>query len=636
MLAPMARFVLVPVALAVGLALAPPVHAAEPPYSKADYWAVADSLMPTLQTWWGGNFYVLRGGPSTRVNSAMLLTHAIAAKDGHQGLTRDDARARALVHRLTTAPAWLGARGRGPLTTCWSRDMHRVKRQHASLEPKVAEALAWAWRARAELRLSANAVDRIERTVTACARSRPWRDVRVTNQINWNAELYAAATTVSGRADLLRVNYRRQLAAFAADPANFGRGFQFHYRPDRPVADGVNLDTPEYANIVAHALGHYEMALRRGMRRLPASSMRRLRAWVTRLLAGSWTHAGYLNWDTGKGRRRWHSAQYWAFAQQGLLAIATSPRFWARPSHGRWAKAIFDRGLQLHLRRAAAHGGVAPKHMFGVHTRMEEYDCYCARMVANAARAVALDLGSKPFEDPPPLFAFDSDTGRLAVTTPRYSTAIVPDNRGVFPYGGIDPARLFGPGQTVAANVGGVPPAAFGVVAGGLASQHTRSGRLRLVHGPRAAPSGLRAGPFRVIEARGTVSRGRVRIRSSHRFRTTAIESRWRVTCAGGCRRRVDAHFPTWGAGAQINVVRRDGTRVPLTRRFRLSEAAALELGRGYRVVPLHAPRGATLVVVPVARQPTNPHPGPTLRIELARGETFRLRVLAVRIEPAP
>jgi hypothetical protein len=627
----MARLVVTAVLLAIVVPAS--ARAAEPPYSKADYWALADSLMVSLDSWWdqGRAAYVLRGALSVRVNSALLLTHAIAARTGHDGPTRQDARARTLVDRLTTAPAWLGATGRGPLTICWSRDLDRVKRQHASLEPKVAEALAWAWRARAELGLSAEAAGRIEQQVTACARSTAWQRVRVANQINWNAELYAAATTVSGRADLLRGLYRRQLAAFAADPRNLGRGFQFHYVPDHLSTAARNLDSPEYANIVVHALGHYDEALRRGMRPLPTSSIRRLRDWVTRLLAGSWTHAGYLNWDTGKGRRRWHSAQYWAFAQQGLLAIATSPRFWARQSYGRWAKAIFDRGLELNARRAVANGGVPPKHMFGVHTRMEEHDCFCARMLANAARAVALDLGSRPFEDPPPLFSFDSDTGRLAVTTPRYSTAIVPDNRGAFAYGGIDPARLFGPGQTVAANVGGVPPAAFGVVAGRLASQHTRRGRLRLVHAPPAKPSGLRAGPFRVIEARGTVSRGRVRIRASHRFRAGSIESRWKVTSPG--RRPVVAYFPTWSAAARITAVPRDGAQVALApgaAPVRLSEVGELQLGRGYRVVPLSVPRGATITAVAVARQPTNPRPGPSLRVAFDSGST-----LAVRIEPS-
>ena len=644
----MRTLVAVAIGLVAALAAAAPAAAArpEPPYSNADYWAFADDSMGHMDSWWDGRrrAYALGGTLSVRVNSAMLLTHAIAADRRHEGPTRRDERARILVDRLTTAPAWLGAAWRGHLSTCWSRDLDRVKRQHASLEPKVAEALAWAWRARAELELTGTAVKRIERLVPRCARSAAWRYVRVANQVNWNAELYAAAAAVSGRGDLLRGRYRTQLAEFAADRRNLGRGYEFHYAPQIPASAGINLDSPEYANIVVHALGHYDEALRHGAQPLPATSMLRMRRWVTRLLAGSWTHAGYLNWDTGKGRGRWHSAQYWAFAQQGLLAIATSPRFWAQRRHGRWAKAMFDRGLQFYGRLADANRGLAPSHMFGVHSQMEEYDCFCARMLANAARAVAFGLGSMASDDPPPLYAFDSDTGRLAITTPRYSTAIVPDNRGVFAYGGIDPARLYGPGQTVAANVGGTPPAAFGVVVEDrrghsvLASQRTRSGRLRLVRAPRAAGSVPRAGPFRIVEARGTVSRGGVRIRAAHRFRATAIESRWRVACTGPCRYRLRAHFPTWGAGAEIHAVMRDGTRVRLApggRRVRLASIEAFELGRGYRVVPLSAPRGARAVAVAVGRQPTNPRPGPSLRVELVRGGAFHERSLAVRIVPS-
>ena len=39
---------------------------------------------------------------------------------------------------------------------------------------------------------------------------------------------------------------------------------------------------------------------------------------------------------------------------------------------------------------------------------------------------------------------------------------------------------------------------------------------------------------------------------------------------------------------------------------------------------------------IAVARQPTNPHPGPSLQVELARRGGFHRRTLAVRIEPAP
>ena len=47
-----------------------------------------------------------------------------------------------------------------------------------------------------------------------------------------------------------------------------------------------------------------------------------------------------------------------------------------------------------------------------------------ARITANAARAVAAGLGPKTGAAPPPMYSWDPATGRLAVTTPRYNTAI--------------------------------------------------------------------------------------------------------------------------------------------------------------------------------------------------------------------
>jgi hypothetical protein len=655
------------------LAFAPaPAAATVRGFTDGDYWAYADRLMEDLDTWWdpARGVYALGGpdGPaSVRVNSAMLLTHALAAQTGYQGRSRHDDRARILVRRLTTAPAWLGAhRWRGRQTTCWSASLDVAMREHRALEPKVAEALAWAWQARRALGLAPDDARRIAQRVTACATSAAWRfPSGVLNQINWNAEMYASAVTVGAPRELLTRQYRRYLGHFVAGltrvmpgqrTPNLGRGYQFHYRPERPDTAGVNLDSPEYANITVDALRYYDRALRLGMRPLPRAGVRHLQAWVTRLLAGSWTHAGYLNWDTGHGYKRWHSAQYWAFARQGLLAIATSPRFWARPAYGRWAKALFDRGLMLHRRLADEAGRpVAPPRMFGVETRLELFDCYCARMIASAARAVAAGLGSMPAEDPPPLYAFDYDTGRLAVTTPRYSTAIVPDNRGVFAYGGIEIARLFGPGQTPAANLGGTPPAAFGIVvtdAAGrtlLASQHNRTGRLRLLrspHGPlrhpRAYPPVPYAGPFRVLETLGVVHRGGLRVDSAYRFERQTIAARWRVRCSASCDgHRVRALFPTSREQAAIAVTLRDGRRIPLAgpgaapaAAVALRDTIAVELGTGYRVTGLRGPAGATLSAVATRPEPTNPSPGPSLAVELAPRGGFHDRTLSASIEP--
>jgi DNA-binding transcriptional LysR family regulator len=78
----MVRRVLLPILIA--LACTAPASAAErpaPPFSNADYWTFADDLMRHLDSWWdpAREGYILRGVPSVRVNSALLLAHAVAA-----------------------------------------------------------------------------------------------------------------------------------------------------------------------------------------------------------------------------------------------------------------------------------------------------------------------------------------------------------------------------------------------------------------------------------------------------------------------------------------------------------------------------------------------------------------------------
>ena len=113
-----------------------------------------------------------------------------------------------------------------------------------SIDPKVAEALMYAWRARDVLRLPAETVDLIADRVSRCARGPFFRfpNVRL-NQLNWNCELYAHDATVTGDAELLVNDYRAQVVRFcdgitrAALPGgspNLGPGYRFHYLPHRP------------------------------------------------------------------------------------------------------------------------------------------------------------------------------------------------------------------------------------------------------------------------------------------------------------------------------------------------------------------------------------------------------------------
>jgi hypothetical protein len=305
----------------------------------------------------------------------------------------------------------------------------------------------------------------------------------------------------------------------------------------------------------------------------------------------------------------------------------------------------------LYARWAREAGSArAPQLPFGVRSAHRDHDLYASRTAANAVRAIALGLGTRPAHDPPPLYSYDVDSGRLAVTTPRYSTAIVPTNRGAFAYGGIDLARLYGPGQRPAASIGGTPPAAFGaVIRNGrghtvLESQHLDGGtaRLHLTGSPRDPslrryPARPLAGPFRQLEARGHRSRAGIHVRAVHRFAADSIDTTWRLRCDGGCgAKTMDVHFPTWKRSAALRVVRADGSVVRLDARGPMSarDVDHLELGRGalggYEVRLRRIPPSAVLASVATRWESWNPRPGPTLAVRLPPGQ----RVLAATIVP--
>jgi hypothetical protein len=619
-------------------------------FSDADYFAFADRLVLGMEASWDpvqGVYLSRHKGATARTNANLLLIHATAARYGHAGASRQDERARRLVARMVRPPMLDYRDGRGwtPRSACWTKLLTRSGRDHVSLDSQVAEALAAAWRARRRLGLGASEAARVARAVDRCARHPAWRFPHLLkNQFNWSAQLYAADADVTGRRDLLRRDYRRHLVRFAAAirrprrgmrSPNLGPGFGFHYNPELPASTPGNFDTPEYANIVASALQHYPRALRAGMRPLRARDLVLLRRWVTRLLTGSWTHAGYLNWDTGHGTRRWHSGQYWAFAEQGLLAIAAAPQLWSRPSYGRWAKALLDRGLRLYARWGDEVGGaIAPQLPFDVFSDHRDHDLYATRTAANAMRAVALGLGDAPSALPPPLYSFDRETSRLAVTTPSYSTAVVPDNRNAFPYGGIELARLFDGEQRVAATTGGTPPHAFGVVVGDPAGRTLLASEDGAEHQTRLRLLGGRppAGPFRELRASGRVAAHGITVTTTHRFRARDIAVRWDVRCRAGCAARyVDVHLPTWGTGA-IEIRTRDGGHAPLSGVLPLAGVLDLDLAGRYTVTPISRPGGAVVFPVATVPQPTAPHPGPTVGIRLVAGRTFERIGLAVRI----
>ena len=150
------------------------------------------------------------------------------------------------------------------------------------------------------------------------------------------------------------------------------------------------------------------------------------------------------------------------------------------------------------------------------------------------------------------------------------------------------------------------------------------------------------AGPFHQIRARGVFTAGRFRAVTSHRFTEAFIDTYWRLDrLRGRARLRADVTFPSWGRDASVTALLRDGTRVRISAgravalaaivRFEISSARS-----GYAVAPLRRPRGAIAHVILPSRQSSQPDPGPTLAIEVARGARWSRARFAARIRVHP
>jgi hypothetical protein len=658
-----------------------------PPFRRVDYWDFADWLQPYFDPLWVADKRLYGSGNSSvgRIyhNSLLLTTHAIAALTGHDGPTRNDERARILTQRLCESPPW------SELTAPaapdpqfhnpgWVESMGtRFAAMDKSIDPKVAEALMYAWRARDVLGLPQETVDLIVDRINRCAHGPFFRfpSVRL-NQINWNCDLYAHSATVTGDKGLLLVDYRAQVERFADGirrrltphgSPNLGPGYRFHYLPNARPWHPYNLDSAEYASETCHFIIHYEAALRAGMQPIAPEYVTLLRAWIEHIVYGYWTHGGYLNWDTGYGFKRWHAGRTWALAQQGLLAIATSPRFHNVADLGAWAKFVFDRGLQLfeRLSVAAPDGrGIAPANLYDVAVEplgLSIREMFAARMQANAARAVALGLAELPGSEPPPLYSFDGDIGRLAITTPTYNTTVLAVNQHAIPYGGIELARLYDSDQRVVANVGGRPLASFGVLVRNSSAKEILLSQRARAELPKRAPVELLASPrgrvhrakpyprrpyggsFETIIARGRSHSSEVAVETVHRFKPAHIETRWKITRRRRGRLTVDVLFPSWGEQARIEAVLIDGRRVTLVEkgvrplRVRVRDVAYFYVAgeeSGYVVVPLNATRGTAHILRP-KKQSSAPRPGPTLALQIVRHARFHRTGLVVRIAPA-
>ncbi len=536
------------------------------PLTREDRWAFVDRRMSELDPLWreGTGAYVTRGGYfSTRMIANTLAVHAWAAIAGHQGASRRDERIAPMAAMLSRFPAFV-EKGKRPSSASqfhlpgWTSDptRYRPTQQHVALDAEVAEALKVAWMARDVVGLPAATSDAIVHAIQVTARSRfyRWPAVRL-NQFNWQARLYGADSVVSGDAALLRDDYRHQLTDFLSAARHTGKGHTtnlndglgFMYLPNRLPSQRANrTSTSEYGNMVFEGLSNYATALTDGMRPLSNSQSTLLRAWAQRLLYGEWTHAGYLNWDTGLGFRRWQLARYWVSSLSGLATLADEPIL---PRYERaWARWIFDRALAFYESyQAEGRSPRFPSTLFGIRsyqgdpvhgTRLfttSDPEFVAARIAATVAHQIvtgAEDQG--PEQAPPPLYAYDAASRRMAVTTSTYSTAVV-DRATAAGYGGSDLARLFDGHGHPLGSIGSSDSHGFGlrVTSHGRALLETQKGRRSAA---RMSGPARRRGTFAHLTLRALV-RGRrhTRVSIGRRFLADRIVTSYSVRGPSGC-----------------------------------------------------------------------------------------------------
>ena len=203
---------------------APPTPAAG--LTEAGYWAFVDPIAERMDRLWdaGDRCYRVGGEAESAINAALLTIHAVAALRDHRGAARADARGRALAGRMCESPPWSErAHATRPDKMFhvggWLASVRSAGAgMEKSVDPKVAEGLACAWRARDVLGIERRRGAAHGLARASAARTEPffrYPNVRL-NQINWNAEVFAHAATMTGDTSLLRRDYYLHMRRFVA------------------------------------------------------------------------------------------------------------------------------------------------------------------------------------------------------------------------------------------------------------------------------------------------------------------------------------------------------------------------------------------------------------------------------------
>ena len=124
-------------------------------YDDAGYLAYADRMQQRLDPLWNegsGEYQPGPGGVDALVNAMCLLTHSVAAQEGHDGPSRNDHRARLVAKALVSAPVFIerpavypkpGSQTHAP---GWTSSMYDANAgQHVMYDSEIVDGLVHAW-----------------------------------------------------------------------------------------------------------------------------------------------------------------------------------------------------------------------------------------------------------------------------------------------------------------------------------------------------------------------------------------------------------------------------------------------------------------------------------------------------------
>jgi hypothetical protein len=302
------------------------------------------------------------------------------------------------------------------------------------------------------------------------------------------------------------------------------------------------------------------------------------------------------------------------------------------------ARGLVRQAVMLYQRRAASDGtpilGPSSYGFYGSTLIGEHFDGLTgtARMVEMMTEFQRAGLGAGPTETLPNGFSHDSQFGRLAVTTDRYSSAVVGAWQGLAT-GGAEPSRIMDAQSRMLTQAGGGYNGTLGLAVSlnGRLLVDTEPGvvgkGVSHIQVPRADKntSGLLGSG---ITGTANATGSGVAIHLSHRFTEKGITTKYTIVNRHSTPVDAVLRLPTYGNpnGSSIYKVR------PTVADLKSLLVTTAD-GGAFRASFRGLPAGATTKVVTVRGEQSNPTPGAELLIsfKLKKGTTKLSRGIAVQ-----